>query len=134
MKEVKIMALKELVNKVNGNSVLCEGRTKALIRDVIGEPLTWVDVDAVPMKQDGVTKEVPVVIFKEYPKNFFFGGDCFAKIVSEMTDDDYKDLRTNGLKIQLDQKPQKNNPSRTYTALSLYHEPELPVANTKKRK
>ena len=75
--------LRETAIKETSISALIENRTKIDVDSVINTVLTIDKIDLVKMKNKntGEYDDVPIIIFKEKPDNFIFGGICILNIV-----------------------------------------------------
>lgn len=98
------MSLREKILDAINECKLMQGREKMQIKNLIGQTLTWRDFEmaSVRDRETGELKEIPVVIFDEYPNNFCLGGSSFQTIVSILDENDIAELRRDGLKIRLD--------------------------------
>lgn len=76
------MTLAERARALKNVSMLMEGRTKLNTRDVIGEKLTISAADIVgPRGSDGA---YAVVVFREYPDKFLFGGMVLTQLILDL--------------------------------------------------
>ncbi len=75
--------LRETALKETTISPLIESRTKIDVESVQNTVLTIDKIDLVKMKNKntGEYEDVPVIVFKEKPDNFIFGGICLLNIV-----------------------------------------------------
>lgn len=80
---------KSVAQKCTSLSPIMENKDKMTTEEVLrnsadNNGLTIIEADVVPMvNKQGVTQDVPVVVFAEYPDKFYFGGYVLNKIVTE---------------------------------------------------
>ena len=83
---------KSIAQECTSLSPIMENRGKMSTEEVLKnsaerDGLTIIAADVVPMvNKQGVTQDVPVVVFAEYPDKFYFGGYVLNKIVSKWLD------------------------------------------------
>lgn len=80
--------LKEIAIRETSISSVIEGKTKIDIDAVVNIVLTIEKIDLIKMrnKNTGDNDDVAIIIFKEKPDNFIFGGICFVNIVKAWVD------------------------------------------------
>lgn len=108
------------VKKLTSFSGLAEGRDKGLLKDLFGKTVTWCGVENASLGKS----TVPVVIFKEYPDRFFFGGQAFRDIVNELDNEDIEELFNDGIKIMMTSQPVKSDNARTFTKITVVEDGE----------
>lgn len=83
-------------------SPLMRDREKGTLSKIFDKEVTLREYDIVELisKQTGELQPVAVMIFDEYPDNFYFGGVLATKIVSKFDDSDRAELLETGLKIK----------------------------------
>lgn len=117
------MALKDKAKKLNGEVLpLMEGRDK-LDEIPMNSPVT---VDDFGFLTGEKGNEYVVLTFKEYPKHFFFGGsvvtDKFAKLMPEMDEADFAEIRANGIPVAFSKRKSKDKTKQAYTTCEFYPE------------
>lgn len=114
------MTLREKLKNSQILSPIMETRTKAFLKDIIEEKLTWIDFDVVELpNKKGEKEQVPIVLFKEYPDNFFFGGKAFRDLISLFDEDDKNELKEKGIIVEFDVVKVKNDPTRSFTRVKV---------------
>lgn len=73
---------KKAAQKATTLSELMENREQIETDDILGKELTMVEFDLVPGKDKQTKKDkmYPIMIFAEFPKNYYNGGFIFGKI------------------------------------------------------
>lgn len=114
------MTLREKLKQLQVLSPLMENRTKAFLKDIVGEIPTWIDYDEIELpNKKGEREKVPVILFKEYPDNFFFGGKAFKDLILLFDDEDKKELNEHGISVSFDVVKVKNDPTRYFTRVNI---------------
>lgn len=95
----------------------CDGMTKLKTSEIIDRDLTIIDFDFGVAPKTG--EIFPVVIFKELPNCFYFGGMVLGDLLTDIQQDEQamREIVTDGLRIKIAQKMSKNN--RAYTMVEL---------------
>lgn len=111
--------LANIAREAAGGSRLMQGREKLVTEDIINEALTLRDCDKVSsIDADGIVNDYYVVVFDEYPDNYYSGGQQLTKICAAIEANGLKnELNANGLKIELTRK--KTAAGRRFTAVTV---------------
>ena len=111
--------LANIAREAAGGSRLMQGREKIATEDIINETLTLRDCDKVSaIDADGTVSEYYVVVFDEYPDNYYSGGQQLTKICTAIEANGLiNELNANGLKIELTRK--KTAAGRRFTAVAI---------------
>lgn len=115
------MNLKELAQSkliLSFGHINPEGMTKLETDDIANKPLTLVDYDFTSDKDGEVFS---VVIFKECPNSFYFGGKVLTDLCSAIEADGQakKELTKDGLAMTLHVEPCKKDSKKTYVKVEL---------------
>lgn len=71
---------REIAAKTLSLSDLMAGREKLTTEDLIGQTVTVTEFDFATITDKGVEKVFPVMIFSEYPNNYYSGGTLLKKM------------------------------------------------------
>lgn len=71
---------KDVAVKTLSLSELMAGREQIKTEDLIGKTVTIMEFDFATITDKGEEKTFPVVIFKEYPNNYYNGGTLLRKL------------------------------------------------------
>ncbi len=74
------ISMRDLAVQELSLSQLMNGRTQLKTGDVAGKVLTIIAFDFATITQDGFEKEFPVIIFKEFPEQYYNGGTVLKKL------------------------------------------------------
>lgn len=75
------MTLAERARKLREISPVMKGRTKLETRDVTNQELTIIEADLV---KEGDEEQYAVVVFKEHPDKFLFGGLVLTSLIAAL--------------------------------------------------
>jgi hypothetical protein len=74
------MSFREIAAKTLSMSDLMDGREKITTEQLIGQTVTVTEFDFATITDRGEEKTFPVLIFKEFPNNYYCGGTLLAKM------------------------------------------------------
>ena len=113
------MALRDKMKEIINDCELLANREKGKLEDVKGTEVTFRDFAMITVKDKKTEelKQVPAVVFDEYPEHYFFGGFAFRQIIENMNDNDKAELRKDGLKILLEDC--KTSDNKTFTKIRI---------------
>lgn len=94
-----------------------EGKTKIETSDIIEKEMTIIDFDFAQINNDTFA----VVIFKELPEAFYFGGLVMTDLLADIAEDKQAmaELTKDGLKIKMHMEQSRSDKLRSYAKLEL---------------
>ena len=110
------MSLQERLREEFTNSLpFMTGREKGKTEELIGKTVTLIDCGLLA-GEDG---DFGVAIFKEYEKEFFFGGSVLSDIIKTIVkNNDVEELRREGLTLKFSTEKSKKT-KRNYTKVEI---------------